>query len=159
MECNELNNLKCKWLKIKLLINSQSATWYLYMRYTLCLVLLLATFQKAAATEFDLVTDRNKVSIVYGAKAPKLDSISAYLLAGDIKRVTGYLPLVGTDISKIKGNVIVIGQAQSALLKTFSNQANLQQLAGKWESYQIEVILNPRIGIKKALIISLVFIS
>jgi hypothetical protein len=154
MECNELNNLKCKWLKIKLLINSQSATWYLYMRYTLCLVLLLATFQKAAATEFDLVTDRNKVSIVYGAKAPKLDSISAYLLAGDIKRVTGYLPLVGTDISKIKGNVIVIGQAQSALLKTFSNQANLQQLAGKWESYQIEVILNPRIGIKKALIIA-----
>jgi hypothetical protein len=154
MECIELNNLKCKGLKIKLPIFSQSTTRYGVLKPIIFLVLLVATFQKAGATEFELVTGRDKVSIVYGAKAPKLDSISAYLLAGDVERVTGYLPMVGTDISEIKGNVIVIGQAQSSLLKTFNNQANLQHLAGKWESYQIEVIVNPRKGIKKALIIA-----
>ena len=125
-----------------------------FLKSILCLLVLLSCLQKASATVFELVTAREKVSIVYHAKGPALDSISAYLLAQDIERVTGYLPVVSTDISEIKGNVIVIGRPQSSFIKSFSNRANLRELHGKWETYHIEVVENPRRGIKKALLIT-----
>src|SRR5689334_12144633 len=67
--------------------------------------------------QLTLVSKSIKVSIVYDSSAPKLDSISAHLLASDIQQVTGYQPQVFTDLSKAKGNVIAIGALGSTLIE------------------------------------------
>jgi len=125
-----------------------------FLKSILCLLILLTGLQKAGATVFDLVTKQDKVTIIYSSKAPKLDAISAHLLAEDIERITGYLPVVSTDIEKAKGNVIVIGGINSDLIKSFPQQTNAKSLLGQWECYQIGVVANPRKNIKKALLIA-----
>ena len=72
----------------------------------------------------DIVTNAGKVSIVYAAKAKKLDSIAAHLLAGDIKAVTGVRPVVTNDIAKVSGNVIIIGAVNSPLIQSLKDKIN-----------------------------------
>lgn len=122
------------------------------------LLLLLITFilwsEKSGATAFDLVTATHKVTIVYEEGPNKLDSISAHLLAADIQRVTGYLPVVLTDLKAASGNVILIGGLRSGQLNRFKNQLNLHELEGKWECYQLKILAHPAPGISNALIIA-----
>lgn len=110
----------------------------------------------AQKTTFAIITKKNKVSILYDKKAPQLDAIAANLLAKDIERVTSFKPMVYTDPSKAKGNVIVIGNVQSPLIKKFlGKQASItKQLTGKWESFGLNVVDGPSNAIHKALVIS-----
>jgi len=114
----------------------------------------LCSFSKAA--DFTLVSKTTKVSIVYAQNESKLDSISANLLAQDIQRVTGYLPVVANDITKVKGNVILIGSLNSKLFKGLLGQKSKEyiSLKGKWESYLIKVIAKPFANITSALLIA-----
>jgi len=125
-----------------------------FLKAFVFLVFLFTCLEKAGAAVFDMVTNQQKVTIIYGTHAPKLDSISAHLLAADIKRVTGYLPVVLNDISKGKGNVIVIGNIQSALISGFTTQQTIRILQEKWECYHIDILENPRKNIRKALVIA-----
>jgi len=104
---------------------------------------------------FPIVTKTSKATIVYDGKGPKLDSISAHLLATDVHRITGYLPAVATDITKAKGNVIVIGSCQSELIKNITGTtAWVKNLEGKWESFAWQIINQPIPGITKAFVIT-----
>jgi hypothetical protein len=123
-------------------------------RIATCFLIVLAIAQVANAAQFDLVTARKKVSIYYPKGESKLDSIAAHLLAADIQLVSGYLPKVYTDISSAVGNVIVIGQAESDLIKGFGNKAFDKSLIGKWECYSIRLLANPSKNIANALIIA-----
>ena len=120
----------------------------------LCVLIIIGSLQRAGATVFDLVTSKEKATIIYGVNAPKLDSITAHLLAADIQRITGYLPVVSNNIHSAKGNVIVIGGITSALIKNFSPQTSVYSVAGQWECYQIAVLESPTKAIKKALVIA-----
>ncbi len=105
---------------------------------------------------FRLVTSSAKVSIVYDNKSTKLDSIAANLLAEDIERVTSFKPEVIKDIAKAKGNVIVIGNIQSALVQKFiSAQSPVHKnLLNKWECFAFKTIDKPSDNISKAFVIA-----
>ena len=125
------------------------------LRFFAAFILLATGISHAAnAAQFDLVTAQNKVSIYYQKGQSKLDSIAAHLLASDIKLVTGYLPKVSNDISNAKGNVIIIGRADSKLVTHFGNKAFDEDLKGKWESYSLRFLSKPSKNIANALIIS-----
>ncbi|MFD1258592.1 glycosyl hydrolase 115 family protein [Mucilaginibacter terrae] len=120
-------------------------------KYLLLLCLLITGLQ-AYALNFDMVTSKTKVTIVYAAYDHKLDSIAAHLLAADIERVTGYLPKVITDVNQAKGNVILIGTIGSKLIKGI--KVNASSLQGKWESYLLQVLNHPVKNITQALVIT-----
>jgi len=101
-------------------------------------------------------TDKEKgLQVLYSAAGPKLDSIAANLLANDIRMVTGNQPPVITDISNAKGNVIVIGNIASPLIRQIvGSRTELKSLQGKWECYGIMNIEKPNSNITKALVIA-----
>lgn len=115
-------------------------------------VLLFLFTQAATAQQFPVVTANSKVSILYDAAGARLDSIAAHLLAQDIASVTGYKPKVITDVAAAKGNVIVIGGVQSALVQKFTSV--LTAVNGKWECYGYSVVKNALPGIVNALVIA-----
>jgi len=122
----------------------------------LSIICLVGLYSFSRAADFTMVSKTTKVSIVYTQHESKLDSISAYLLAQDIQRVTGYLPTVFDDISKAKGSVIIIGSIESKLVQNLLGQQSKEyiNLKGKWESYLIKVIDKPFPNIASALLIA-----
>jgi hypothetical protein len=107
------------------------------------------------ANDFTILNKDSKASIIYDSKGPEIDSITAHLLAEDIQRVTGYRPSVITDLSMAKGNVIVIGNLRSQLMRNFiSTQSFINKnLDGKWECYGLKIVDHPLKNISKALLI------
>lgn len=124
--------------------------------YLLIFGIFISPCAVAQKTIFPVITKAGKVSIVYDNKATKLDSISAHLLAEDIERVTSFKPKVMTDIAKAKGNVIVIGSIQSALMQKIPGvqQAFSKKLKDKWESFAMTVVEKPLAAISKALVVA-----
>jgi hypothetical protein len=126
------------------------------MRRLIVLFLLHCFLLTSKAADFTIVSSGVSASIVYNKKAPAIDSIAAHLLAEDIQRVTGVLPQVVTDITKAKGNVIVIGKVQSPLIHSFVSTSSpiANQLKNKWECYGLMAINKPIANINQALIIA-----
>ncbi|OQP47932.1 hypothetical protein A4H97_30475 [Niastella yeongjuensis] len=123
------------------------------LKIFLYLLLLLPRISRAQSFPF---TDKNKgLQILYSAAGPKLDSIAAHLLANDIKMATGNQPPVITDIANATGNVIVIGNIASPLIRQFvGHRTELDSLQGRWECYGTMVIDNPQSNVLKALVIA-----
>ncbi len=93
--------------------------------------------------------------IVYSREGPALDSIAAHLLSEDILHVTGIQPGIVTDVSAVRGNVIVIGNIGSNLVQNFlGKKALLKSLEGKWECFGLKIINNPNSDISKAFVIA-----
>jgi hypothetical protein len=117
---------------------------------------LFSVFCSAQKGFFPIVTGSQKATIVYSTEGPKLDSIAANLLADDIERVTSFRPTVITDIVNAKGNVIVIGNVQSALVQKFiSKQSSVyKNLLNKWECFAYKIIDKPSAKISKSLVIT-----
>ncbi|MDP4291164.1 MAG: glycosyl hydrolase 115 family protein, partial [Bacteroidota bacterium] len=113
-------------------------------------------FTATSAADFTLVSKNVKVSIVYGRNGNAIDSITANLLAQDIKSVTGYLPVVSNDISKAKGSVIIIGSLSSKLVQDLLGPKAKEylDLKDKWESYIVKAIDKPYPNIDHALLIA-----
>ena len=124
---------------------------YIYTIIGFCTCILF--FQHVNAIPFTVVGGKNKVSIVYAADDKKLDSIAAHLLAADIERVTNYLPVVTTDITTVKGNVILIGTNNSTLIKILK-QPSFTTLNNKWETYSLKLLKKPLTNIDNALVIA-----
>lgn len=124
----------------------------------LFIISLLSFFcsQHVDAQTFDLFTQTERATIVYDSKGPALDSISAYLLKDDIAKVCGRAPEVLKDLTKAKGNVIIIGNVNSHLISGLlpGSSAWKDSLNGKWERYGYKTITNPSTNIKHAYIIA-----
>jgi hypothetical protein len=105
-----------------------------HYRHLLLFAVLISNYALAQQHTFPIITKTTKVSIVYGNKSNRLDSIAANLLAEDIERATSFKPKVTTALASVKGNVIVIGSIQSALIRKFiSAQSSIDKnLQGKW---------------------------
>ncbi len=105
--------------------------------------------------DFEIYSQNTKAVILYEKNGNPLDSISAYLLADDIFKVTNYKPEVVTSIKQAKGNVIVIGTINSKLIASFINKKELKAgFENQWESYLYKTISNPNRKIKNAFIIA-----
>jgi len=129
------------------------------LKKSFCLLIFVLTISTCAVAQedhFPIVTKTNKVSILYDKHVPKLDSITANLLAEDIERVTSYKPEILTDISKANGNIIAIGSVQSALIKKIlaKKTSVIKKLDGRWEMFGLNIVDNPTRTIPKALVIS-----
>ena len=107
------------------------------------------------AQKFSFTNKEKGLQILYSPAGPRLDSIAAYLLANDLKMVTGNLPPVITDLANAKGNVIVIGNIASSLIKQIvGSHRELDSLRGRWECFGTMVIDNPNNNVSKALVIA-----
>jgi hypothetical protein len=131
----------------------------MHLKTSFCLVIFALLIPYAGAAQknrFPIVANAASVSIVYDRKGPKLDSISATLLAQDIERATSYKPTLVTDITTAKDNIIVIGAVQSALVQQVlgKQSALYNNLDGKWECFSLTVVDKPLAGISKALVIA-----
>lgn len=140
-------------------MDNKNSSWRMFLNNYCCLpvfVLLISYGAAAQKSTFPIVTKSSKVSIIYDNKAPKLDSISAHLLAEDIERVTSFRPKVMTDIGKAKGNVIVIGSIQLPLIQKLvgGQSAFSKKLNGKWESFGLTIVDKPLGAISKALVVT-----
>ncbi|WP_204662492.1 hypothetical protein [Dyadobacter sandarakinus] len=116
--------------------------------------LLIFMTQASFATRLDLVTAQTKIFIYYQKGGPALDSIAAHLLAAGIKRVSGYLPKVGTDLAGAKGSVIVLGRVDSSIVNHFVKKGVDHALKGQWERYSLCVLNKPLKNIGQALIVA-----
>lgn len=135
-----------------------SIKWQLLINNSHLLIFFLTISQLVSAQKnsFPIVTKESKVSIVYDNKSSSLDSIAANLLAEDIERVTSFKPEVIADVSKAKGNVIVIGNIKSELIQKFiSAQSPIHKnLLNKWECFVFKTVDKPFSNISKALVIA-----
>jgi hypothetical protein len=128
-----------------------------YFSFSCALVFVLLNSPRVSGQSltFPVVTKKEKVTIVYDKNGPDLDSISANLLALDIERITSYRPAVVTKLSKVKGNVIIIGSVESALVKTVIERSPVyERLKGKWECFGYHVVDRPSARTSKALVIA-----
>ena len=78
-------------------------------------------------------------------------------LQSDIGKVTGAVPQLFTEkIPKSKQLVIVGTLGKSPVIDKLVREGLIQvdQIAGKWESYQIQVVRKPMPGVKEALVIT-----
>ncbi len=78
-------------------------------------------------------------------------------LQSDIHRVTGRTPLIIRRKNKLRKNVVIIGTIGKNRIidKLIRNgKINVEQIAGKWESFLIQVVPNPLPGVKNALVIA-----
>jgi len=81
---------------------------------------------------------------------------TASLFQNDIETVSGKKPDLIHFISSSEKNIIIIGSiAQSFLIKQLiqSRKINTDNIKGRWEAYQVQVIRNPFKGVEKALLI------
>jgi hypothetical protein len=125
-----------------------------YLKFLLIGITAWIGVNKTFAAQFDLVTPENKVTIFYDKKECRLDSIVANLLASDIEHVSGYKPLVSSDISKAHGNIIIIGSIGSTLVARLNIPAMAAHLKGKWECYGLETLTAPFKNVRNALVIT-----
>lgn len=128
----------------------------IFFKSVLVLLCFLSSFHAAIGKEFIIDNKANKTCIVYDARGSALDSIAAYLLQQDIKTVLGYLAPVYTNLSKASGNCIVIGNINSALVRSViaGQDVMFSNLQGKWECYGYKVLNKPVGHINQALVIA-----
>ena len=150
-------SIKSKLIEFLMIIKKSRCSIQLKNVYCILISALLISHSAwAQKIAFPIITKGTSVSIVYDKKAPKLDSISANLLAEDIERVTSVRPLVMNNLTKAKGNVVVIGNVQSPLVRKFvhAQSAFFKTLNGKWECFGLTVVEKPIATIEKALVIA-----
>lgn len=126
------------------------------LKFALIFFCVLFSLNAAFAKEFTVINKTTKTCIVYDARGNALDSIAAYLLQQDIKRVSGYIAPVYISLTKASGNCIVIGNINSALVKSLITVQDVisSRLQGKWECYGYKVLSKPAGRINQALVIA-----
>jgi len=113
--------------------------------------------EKNATSAFAIVNG-NTIAAIYvdSTDFPTVQK-SAVLFQQDIQRVTGKTPsLIHTLNGRIK-NIIIIGSiGRSRLVQQLaaSKKINTGSLAGKWEAWQIQTVLQPFNGVENALLIT-----
>ncbi|AVR45623.1 hypothetical protein C7S20_10300 [Christiangramia fulva] len=85
--------------------------------FSLLFIFNLSAVGQEQDKKFTIIKGNEVASIVYDKDGSSLDSISAYLLAEDIFRISGKRPKVSSGIKKNGGNLILIGELNSELIK------------------------------------------
>ena len=105
------------------------------------------------AGDFPIVSNGSGVVPIYiDPKDHWLVGMAAASLQEDIRRVTGFTPMLITDLSNAPRipYLIIIGSVdQSPLIQRLARQNMIPALNGKWESYVLKTVSRPIAGIDK----------
>ncbi len=104
---------------------------------------------------FSIVVDKMTTPIYYDEKDEDLIATASELLAQDIERVTGRLPLIKTSKPNSDKAIIVGSIKNSRLIDQLvkSGKLNVSDLQNSWERFIVKVVSNPFPGVDKALVI------
>ena len=105
---------------------------------------------------FPVVETNNAANLIVDANDFPGVLIAANNLQSDISRVTGVVPVVLHDESNPGANPILIGTiGKSEIIDQLvrEKKIDVSPIAGKWESFLIQVVPKPFPGVKKALVI------
>ncbi|MEO8171507.1 MAG: glycosyl hydrolase 115 family protein [Sediminibacterium sp.] len=103
------------------------------------------------------ITGANAATLIFDDKDHWLVQKAASLLQTDIESVSGKKPTLQNTVSAAGKNAIIIGSAdQSSLIAQLVKNKKIKtdNLQGKWEAYQLQVVANPFPGIDNALVIA-----
>ncbi|MCG9970023.1 glycosyl hydrolase 115 family protein [Christiangramia crocea] len=124
-------------------------------RKVIFFILLYSSFSgigQESKKEFEIAGKDEISSIIYDENGSSLDSISAYLFAEDILKITNKKPEVSTSIGKDQVNYILIGELESPMITKFLDpNAVSEEFKNQKESFLYKVINQ---GNKKILIIA-----
>lgn len=107
------------------------------------------------ASDFSLVASK-KAKLFYDKNDYGVVAKVAHLFAEDIERVTNKKISVSTLKSSLVENSVVIGTiGKNAQIDQWVSEGKIDTIGlfNKWESYIIQVIENPKKGVKKALVV------
>ncbi|HET6256794.1 MAG TPA: glycosyl hydrolase 115 family protein [Puia sp.] len=112
-----------------------------------------------SADDFPIFSNGSGVVPIYiDPKDHWLVGKAATLLQEDIRRVTGFTPVLITDLSNAPRipNLIIIGSLdRSATIQRLARSNFIPaSLSGKWESYVLKTVRKPMAGVGRALIIA-----
>lgn len=127
-----------------------------------CLALLEERFVAFQASSGAL--DITNAPILYSSDDFVGVGIAAESLANDYLEITGTKPGI-QDVTRdglsLNGSstAIIVGSLKSSLIQRLARNGtngtlDLQDIAGKWETFKTSIVLNPAPGIQKALVIA-----
>ncbi|HVS72265.1 MAG TPA: glycosyl hydrolase 115 family protein [Phycisphaerae bacterium] len=111
----------------------------------------------AGAGDFPLVANGKAATLIVDAQDWPGVVRAAGDLQADVKRVTGRDALLVNKVEGASEDVVIIGTAgKSAPLDALAKagKIDLKPLAGKWESFFIQVVADPMPGVSSALVIA-----
>jgi hypothetical protein len=114
-------------------------------------------FNDGSPGDFKLADKSGATVLAYDPSEAKVVQIATEALAGDIKQVTGQTVAVQTQPPVSADRAVFIGTVgKSALIDGLvqSGKLDAAALTGKWESYLIATVDNPRPGLRQALVIA-----
>jgi hypothetical protein len=106
--------------------------------------------------DFKLVYNNTSASIFYDQSDYKVVEIAVNHFARDIENVTGVAPFVYTDSDKIKNHVVIVGTiGHNKLIDQCIKEGKIDTagIAGRWETFALQVIEKPYPNIATALVI------
>jgi hypothetical protein len=117
----------------------------------------LAVTDKAGGNAFALVQAGQAAAIYVDSNDAEVVRIAAEALRQDVRAVTGALPTLQTDRSRLSGSVVIVGTAgRSALVDQIAAAGGLavDRVRGQWETFVIGVVDKPLPGVEKALVVA-----
>lgn len=109
------------------------------------------------AKNFPLFSNKSAADILVDSGDDKTVLLVAGLFADDVKRVTGYLPVIKNEPGLISKICVIVGTIEnSRLIKELisKHKINVDEVTNKWESSLIQVVDKPFKGIDRALVIA-----
>lgn len=106
---------------------------------------------------FRVATEKTVATVYFDTTDFVAVKTTANLFAEDIERVTGKMPAMVSEKSKLGPYAVIIGTIEkSQLIKELAQlkKLNTEPLRNQWERYMIKTIDNPFPGVKKALVIA-----
>lgn len=110
----------------------------------------------SSADGFTLVGKKEKAAVYFDAQDYEVVKKTAGMFIGDVRQVTGQTLETGTTKDAPHKNCIIIGTlGHNEWIDRLvaRKKIDVQPLAGRWESYLMQVVSNPLPGIDKALVI------
>ena len=118
----------------------------------------MVDFSKPAnSRELILAGGRSPAPIIVETNNDRAVAHAAADLAGDISRVAGQKPVVQSDFAGSDKNCIIVGTiGKGGVIDELvaDKKLDVAGVAGQWESYVLQVVRNPRPGVKQALVIA-----
>ncbi|MFI5133978.1 MAG: glycosyl hydrolase 115 family protein, partial [Chitinophagales bacterium] len=111
--------------------------------------------EKKEANTFLLTSPAQATFISVDTTDNWLVNKAASLLQNDIEMVTGKKLTIETQISAPVKNVIIIGSLESSLIRKLVKEKKIStnDLKGKWETFKIQTVTFPFVGVQNALVI------
>ncbi len=117
---------------------------------------VLLTKNGDKADEFTLIGKSKKTCLYYDRQDFEVVKKVARLFSNDVRLITNQPVTIGDAEEKMASNSIIVGTlGYNKLIDKLiaKKKLDVTSLKGKWESFHMEVILNPFPGVKKALVV------